>query len=348
MKPEEKRELQGLHELQMQENNDLSKVKCPVLYKLLNLLNAKYLQLLIEEDADSKDESNFHYSTYSEFDSLEIELRPLNLSTNLEFEQEVQIKEEDLQTIKSSGGYQAINEKLYNEWKQCYLQYYSDVSFNIRNDNEEYIKNNLLVIKSLPLNAHSLNEKINKKRKILPIIKTPFKKTIVLDLDKTLIYCDFKYNYPKHDKYILATLDGVEYMLPIIFRPNLIRFLQFASSNFEVIVFTSSDKAYSNIILDDLDPDNTIFTHRFYRDSCINLFGKMLTKPLMIFGNRELKDMIIVDNSIYKFALNLHNGYLVPTFYDDSYDVELLKLEHFLKNHIISCQDVRKVKKMNL
>jgi len=236
------------------------------------------------------------------------------------------------------------SEKLYEDWiKYYYSKHYLDISYNIRNSNEDYIKKNMLLIKNMPLLHEIIKEQSNEKLVQLEIGKKC--KTLVLDLDETLIHCDFSYDYQCHDEYLVATLHKMEYDMPIIMRPYLRKFLDFASKNFEVIIYTASDKNYADIILDHLDPENCIFSYRFYRSSLINITDKISTKPLTILGNRNPENIIIVDNSIFNFLLNLDNGYLIPSFYSDRFDVELLKLEHYLKKEILNSEDVRPINK---
>jgi hypothetical protein len=61
---------------------------------------------------------------------------------------------------------------------------------------------------------------------------------------------------------------------------------------------------------------------------------------LRVIGRWELKDMVIVDNSVISFAGNLDNGMYVPTFEGDPNDRELLPIISFLKE-IHDVDDVR-------
>ena len=63
---------------------------------------------------------------------------------------------------------------------------------------------------------------------------------------------------------------------------------------------------------------------RLYRQHCVETnYG--LIKDLRIVGNRDLKDMIIVDNSALSFAFHVRNGIPILPFYDDQFDEELLE-----------------------
>jgi len=55
-------------------------------------------------------------------------------------------------------------------------------------------------------------------------------------------------------------------------------------------------------------------------------------KDLRVILNRDLKDMVLVDNSIYSFAYQIDNGIPIISFYDDPNDEELLHLMFYMKS----------------
>jgi CTD small phosphatase-like protein 2 len=57
------------------------------------------------------------------------------------------------------------------------------------------------------------------------------------------------------------------------FRPHLRAFLERASKQFELVVFTAATREYADRILDRIDPFRRTLNHRLYRDSCIVLEG---------------------------------------------------------------------------
>ena len=56
--------------------------------------------------------------------------------------------------------------------------------------------------------------------------------------------------------------------------------------------------------------------------------------------NRSLKDVVLVDNSVYSFAYQVDNGIPIISFYDDPRDEELLHLTYYIKC-LVDCADVR-------
>lgn len=153
------------------------------------------------------------------------------------------------------------------------------------------------------------------------------KKTLVLDLDETLVHS------------ILTTSDT--YLS--IKRPNVNEFLEYVSERFNIIIFTAGMQAYADPILDDLDPNNIIFKKRYYRDSCVYSIKKQgLVKNLNIITN-DMKSIIIVDNTSMSYSLQPENGIPIISWYgNDKNDKELLNLIPIL-NEIYNSDDVRPI-----
>ena len=59
--------------------------------------------------------------------------------------------------------------------------------------------------------------------------------------------------------------------------------------------------------------------------------------------NRQLKDIILVDNAVYSFGLQLTNGIPILPFYRDQSDRELVQLVAYLRNHILKAKSIQQV-----
>ena len=57
-----------------------------------------------------------------------------------------------------------------------------------------------------------------------------------------------------------------------------------------------------------------------------------------------MKDIIIVDNSLFSFANQLNNGILITSFFDDKDDTFLNNVKEYLE-YIQNEEDVRKINK---
>ncbi|CAG9320717.1 unnamed protein product [Blepharisma stoltei] len=190
-----------------------------------------------------------------------------------------------------------------------------------------------------PASFLQLNEKkINLPRKE----GTEGKKTLVFDLDETLVHCNEVNKKYKPDVILpIHFVTGEVINAGISVRPYTKECLEYASQNFEVIVFTASHQCYADRVLDYLDPNNELIHHRLYRESCIVTQGVYI-KDLRIFLNRDLNDLIIVDNAVYSFAYQLDNGIPIISWFDDKNDTELFNLIDYLKI-LQTVPDIREV-----
>ena len=80
---------------------------------------------------------------------------------------------------------------------------------------------------------------------------------------------------------------------------------------------------------------------RLYRNNCINVNDRIYVKDLRIIKGVDLKDIILIDNSMYSFSSQLANGILINSFYNDKNDIELYNVLGYLLNFLIKVNDVR-------
>ena len=167
------------------------------------------------------------------------------------------------------------------------------------------------------------------------------KKTIVFDLDETLVHCvdDLSSN---PDVILVVTFpSGESVNAGINIRPYARDVLAEAVKYFEVVVFTASQKCYADVVLDYLDPTHELIHHRLYRENCLVIEGVFM-KDLRVFNNRRIQDIVIVDNAAYSFGYHLDNGIPIISWHDDPYDKELFNLMNYLKI-LAQAEDVREV-----
>jgi len=109
---------------------------------------------------------------------------------------------------------------------------------------------------------------------------------------------------------------------------------------YELVVWTAGVQDYADPILDQIDPEKTLFKKRMYRTECIKA-DQFFIKDLDVILDRTRENMIIVDNSILSFAFDLANGVPINSFMGtEDEDKDLLYLISFLEEAFYQ-KDVR-------
>ena len=171
----------------------------------------------------------------------------------------------------------------------------------------------------------------------IPLIPptTDTRKTLVLDLDETLIHSS---DIPPHS--------SVEYFMSgnpqfyVYKRPGLDEFLQFASERFEIIIFTYGEQEYAEPVLDVLCPfvDKD---HRLYRDACD--MQKGIIKKDIRLVNRPLSGLILVDDSNCAIKTNPDNTIIIPRWLGSPRDTALTQWLPPILERCYEAEDVRNV-----
>ena len=166
------------------------------------------------------------------------------------------------------------------------------------------------------------------------------KKVVIFELESTLVSC-FGDNLSEE----------INNTIGINVRPHLKSSLDLIQKDYNIVIYSSSNKIYVDNILNSLDPEHIYFNYRLYQEHCFKfkINGKIyFTKNLNIFKNIcSLKDMIIVDCSVLGFGFFLENGIPIIPFYDSKEDVELKILSYYLVS-ISSNYDLRKALKRDI
>ena len=108
---------------------------------------------------------------------------------------------------------------------------------------------------------------------------------------------------------------------------------------YDIIIFTASLADYAEPLLDIIDK-NKIIKYRLNRSHCRH-YQNIYIKDLNVI-NRNLKDMIIIDNNPESYLMNKENAIPILTWEDDVNDTELVKLIPVLK-YLSNVDDVRTV-----
>lgn len=158
----------------------------------------------------------------------------------------------------------------------------------------------------------------------------------MLDLDETLVHTTTTMT-PNYDFRVEIHNKKCTKIFYVLKRPYLDLFLSKMSQYYELVVFTASIRRYADAVIDLVDTGNLI-TRRYFRQSCIKQ-GTTFIKDLGVI-TKDLRKVVIVDNSPAAYTLNEDNAVPIETWYDDPQDCALLSLIPFLVA-LRSAQDVR-------
>ena len=150
--------------------------------------------------------------------------------------------------------------------------------------------------------------------------KSSSKKTLVLDLDETLVHSQFLPFSIQSDVILKIDIENQIHDIHVLIRPGVQTFLKRLSKLYEIVIFTASVSKYADPLLDILDKDNNC-SFRLFREHC-SMMGMTYIKDLNKLG-RNLKDVIIVDNSPLSYTFNKENGIPILTWFNDKNDKEL-------------------------
>ena len=160
------------------------------------------------------------------------------------------------------------------------------------------------------------------------------KKIALFDLDETLVHCTKEQKGLNGDlvKIKLPTNKVVNVGLNI--RPHWKEALDIIKKHYHIVVYTASHQSYADAVLDYLDKENKYFQYRLYRNHCVqcDVDGiKFYVKDLDTLNEKyNLKDVVIIDNSVLSFAYHLNNGIPIVPYIEQKEDSQLLMLAYYL------------------
>ena len=196
-----------------------------------------------------------------------------------------------------------------------------------------------------PVNPHQLaftptnHTKISENKKmLLPQKSKEFlnKKTLILDLDETLVHSSFV-PFENNDIVLNVEFEGMLYNIYVLIRPWAIDFIKKVAKLYEVIIFTASISKYALPLIDILDSDKNI-QYKLTREHCTFLNGIYIKELKKL--NRDLNDLIILDNSPLAYSFDIDNGLPIKAWYEDKNDNELDKV-YFILEFLSKVKDAR-------
>lgn len=186
--------------------------------------------------------------------------------------------------------------------------------------------------------------------------KTPFHlpKTLVLDLDETLIHSTSKpighlssssglLGFGRRNKghTVEVVLSGRSTLYHVYKRPFVDYFLRKVSAWYTLVVFTASMQEYADPVIDWLDAGRGILARRLFRESCTQLPNGSYIKDLSLV-EQDLSRVCLIDNSPVSYRGNEANGIPIEGWTHDPLDEALLDLLPILDS-LRFTGDVRRV-----
>jgi hypothetical protein len=176
------------------------------------------------------------------------------------------------------------------------------------------------------------------------------KKSLILDLDATLIHCDCVESIddaPIDEYDFTFKLSVLHYLIKK--RSNLDIFLLTVVKYFDVYCYTAAMKDYADIVLDKLERDvgQKIFTNRFYNECCVHqqVLTSLYTSCTGYFKyigalGFDLKSSIVIDDCPDNYRFEFNNVIFIPHLLYDKNNDRLLDIVNFLRT-ILYVKDVR-------
>ena len=188
--------------------------------------------------------------------------------------------------------------EIFNKNKQLIISSFFIETYQLLNNYSIFDLENFFysVLDKTNINLYKKNT-----QNILPKIdNSKYKYTLVLDLDETLIHC----NRNTNNGFIL------------LLRPGLIEFLQKMKNLCELILFSFGTSSYVDSIIKVIEKKEKFFEYILDRNHGIYENGECIKNLDML--NRDLKNVIIIDDTYKYFKLHKENGICVKPFYGDN------------------------------
>ena len=304
----------------------------PMMLSSTSINNFKNNKIKLIEDPHNKTFHRRSLSTYQYFSTtknsyknsmnIPYKLNKNNSKINQNNKDNINIKIENNDSTEQKEK-ENINLNINNTTKNQTL----NTSKNIKINNSTNINQN--EISKIFYSTLSQSDRKNKsKKKYLLPEKNSNKKTLVLDLDETLVHSigtipSDSNDIPQSDFTIKVPQINSSHDVHVMVRPHVEEFLERMSKRFELVIFTASISKYANPLLNIVDKMGYV-PFRLFREHC-TLINTAFVKDLSLLG-RDFKDIISLDNHPTAYSLNHYNGFPIKSWFDDKNDDELLKI----------------------
>ena len=320
----------------------------------IELLNTKYSNTAILKKLENENFSNKKIGHFSKKQTNLLLLNKNKFKSN-EYKQQVNCKTSNIEietknlldnlslNISKEISLEPSFETLEKSFNLFFKNHFIDSVYNLVDYYEEYLVQNLKVIKKMQFyfNQSSYLEsfKIIKEKIGCNIILDYSQPYLIFDLDETLIHTELFSLNQKYD-FTISFLNkdsqgnDLEEIYGVYMRPNVYQFLESVKGKFKLGLMTASVMIYAKEVLEKSKLES-FFDFVIDREYCIKVH-KFYIKDLGIFNSENSKlNCILIDNNIYSFASCLDQGTLISSFTSDYGDEELKDLENYIDEHLL-------------
>ena len=160
------------------------------------------------------------------------------------------------------------------------------------------------------------------------------KKIALFDLDETLVHCVKDKKGLNGDSINIKLPTNKVVNVGLNIRPHWKEALDLIKKDYHIVIYTASHQSYADAVLDYMDKENKYFHYRLYRNHCVqcDVNGiKFYVKDLDTLNEKyNLKDVVLIDNSVLSFAYHLNNGIPIVPYIEQKEDSQLLMLAYYL------------------
>ena len=221
------------------------------------------------------------------------------------------LSEDELNNIKSSFFFDAYRLLTNYNFEDLYGFFNLFLKRKTRFSNRKISEKNFSnIINNNKIQGKSMfNNETKLEKYLLPKISNNYKYSLVLDLDETLVCI-------KRDRNNKIKLDPRNNLITLILRPGLLGFLHKMKKIYELILFSLGTSEYVSPIIKNLEKNEQFFEHVLYRQH-VTYDNGYFFKNLNLL-NRDVKNIIIVDDNYKNFKYHKSNGICIKPFFGDS------------------------------
>ncbi|KAH8589444.1 NLI interacting factor-like phosphatase-domain-containing protein [Bisporella sp. PMI_857] len=175
----------------------------------------------------------------------------------------------------------------------------------------------------------------------LPDVPASMQKTLILDLDETLIHSMSKGGRMSTGHMVEVKLNTISVaggnaigpQHPILYyvhkRPHCDDFLRRVCKWYNLVIFTASVQEYADPVIDWLEQERKFFSGRYYRQHCTFRHGAFIKDLTSI--EPDLSKVMILDNSPLSYMFHQDNAIPIEGWINDPTDNDLLHLVPLLE-----------------